>query len=275
MKVPSLLPLLILVPALLPPPLLLYLHHVPSYELAPSGRVTTAHLAFTRWNPAGWLATLLTTQTGAAPDRTAWEKARELIGWVELAAILTRLLLWSHPLWSTYGYRVSSCAIWTLPRSSMGTWWFVRHWPPVCSSRSPEQHVFLYGLWWTPSEHLPSHTPCSPICSVLMSRAAHDSALLEHRRKAPGLGINNGLICFLRDWYTSSCDLRENSLLEGTELLLRNRTTNELSRNTSNRHELKVNQGGVWMWPVLKPKVCIFSGSMWTVCGRSTHQPLT
>lgn len=47
MKVPSLLPLLILVPALLPPPLLLYLHHVPSYELAPSGRVATAHLAFT------------------------------------------------------------------------------------------------------------------------------------------------------------------------------------------------------------------------------------
>lgn len=57
MKVPSLLPLLILVPALLPPPLL-YHHHEPTYELVPSGRVSTTHLAFTWRNPGGWLATL-------------------------------------------------------------------------------------------------------------------------------------------------------------------------------------------------------------------------
>lgn len=150
MKVPSLLPLLILVPALLPPPLLLYLHHVPSYELAPSGRVTTAHLAFTWWNPGGWLATLLTTQTDVAPDRTAWEKARESIGWVEVAAILTRLLLRSHPLWSTYSSSVGSYAIWTFLHSLIGTRWLKHH---GCLCACPAHWTACLHVWtWKNSD---------------------------------------------------------------------------------------------------------------------------
>lgn len=51
-----------------------------------------------------------------------------------------------------------------------------------------------------------------------MSRAAHDSALLEHMNKAPGLRINHGLIrCFLSDWYPSH-DLHVNGLPEGTDI---------------------------------------------------------
>lgn len=144
MKVPSLLPLLILVPALLPPPLLLYLH-VPSYELAPSGRVTTAHLAFTWWNPGGWLATLLTAQADVAPDGTAWEKVWESIGCVEVAVILTRLLLYFHPSWSTYTSRVSSYATWTFLRSLKDAW-FLSAMTACVPVLLTEHHVFMYGL---------------------------------------------------------------------------------------------------------------------------------
>lgn len=73
-----------------------------------------------------------------------------------------------------------------------------------------------------------SHTPYRPICSGLMSRAAHDSALLEHMNKAPGLRINHGLVrCFPRDWELLRFTCEQSA--RGHWRFLRNHTTNELS----------------------------------------------
>lgn len=83
MKVNSLLPLLKLVPALLPPPLLLITCRAMSLRLGcgwarPPRQSRHCTLSVTWWSPGGWLATLVRTHTDVAPDWTAWEKPKEL-----------------------------------------------------------------------------------------------------------------------------------------------------------------------------------------------------
>lgn len=271
MKVPSLLPLLILVPALLPPPLL-FLHHVPSYELAPSGRVTTAHLAFTWWNPGGWLATLLTAQTDVAPDWTAWERGLE-----------SRLggLRW-QPFWQGSS---SSPTLHGPPADPES----VHHMDFSAQRCKHQGRLCVFPAYWTTCVHVRTLmnsdtiwtsapicplTPPLPyrlVCSASTTRAAHDSTLLEHINQTPGLRINHGLLAFHKRlisqlWFTSKRSAKGHWRFFFEEPHHKWTFRNTPVAIVSSRWCLDV--------ACCEAQACILSGSMWTVCGQSTHQPV-
>lgn len=210
-KVNSLLPLLILVPALLPPPLL---HLSSSTSITcramsqrlgcgwarPLRQSRHCTLSITWRDPGGWLATHVTTQTDVAPDWTAREKPKELtrcerwqLFWEDSTSITPLPVChYGSPTKSRtqHGLLCSPC-------SMMDTQGF------TCQDRlyvCPASSEARSTVWTSMDSDLLvekqilSALPHRPVSSMYKQSLIY-CFWLEYMNKAQGLRFNHGLVC--------------------------------------------------------------------------------